>query len=72
MSDDLIAYARGAMKRHALFDSADVAKHGLGAMSDAGWQSVYRSMVAVGALPAGLDLRKGYTLAFVTGHGAAA
>jgi len=72
MSDDLIAYARGAMKRHALFDSADVTKHGLGAMSDAGWQSVYRSMVAVGALPAGLDLRKGYTLAFVTGHGAAA
>jgi NitT/TauT family transport system substrate-binding protein len=72
MTDDLIAFARSAMKRYALFDSADVAKHGLGAMSDAAWTNIYRSGVAAGALPAGLDLRKGYSLAFVTGRGARA
>jgi NitT/TauT family transport system substrate-binding protein len=70
MTDGLIAYAHGAMKRYALFDSSDVARHGLGAMSDAAWQRIAHSMVASGAFPAGLDLRTGYTLDFVTPHGA--
>lgn len=34
-------------------------------MSDARWESFYRDMVAVGALPATLDYRKAYTLEFV-------
>ncbi len=65
MTDGLIAYARTTMKRHGLLASADVTKGGLGAMSDATWQNMYRTMSAVGALPAGLDVRKGYTLEFV-------
>jgi NitT/TauT family transport system substrate-binding protein len=65
MNDALIAYARTAMKRHALCDSDDVRHFGLGAMTDAKWKSIYASMAAVGALPAGIDPRKAYTLQFV-------
>jgi NitT/TauT family transport system substrate-binding protein len=65
MTDGLIAYARSAMKRYGLFESDDVKKGGIGAMSDAMWKNNYQSMAAIGALPAGVDIRKGYTLAFV-------
>ena len=65
MSDALIAYARATMKRYALCESDDVKKGGLGAMNAAKWQNIYRSMSAVGALPSGIDVRKGYTLEFV-------
>jgi NitT/TauT family transport system substrate-binding protein len=64
-TDDAIAYARGAMKRYGLFDSDDVKRGGLGAMSDAKWNGIYRSLAAVGALPKGVDIRKAYTLEFV-------
>ncbi len=65
MTDDLIAYARSAMKQYRLFESDDVTKGGLGAMSDAAWHNLYRSMSAVGALPTGIDISKGYTLEFI-------
>jgi NitT/TauT family transport system substrate-binding protein len=65
MSDGLIAYARDTMKRRGIYTSDDVRRGGLGAMTDAHWQRIYRSMADVGALPAGLDIRKGYTLEFV-------
>jgi NitT/TauT family transport system substrate-binding protein len=65
MNDGLIAYARRAMRQHALYDSDDVRRGGLGAMSGARWAAVYRTMAGVGALPAGIDVRKAYTLAFV-------
>jgi NitT/TauT family transport system substrate-binding protein len=65
MTDGMIAYARNTMKRRGIYTSADVTKGGLGAMTDARWQSIYRSMADVGALPAGLNVRAGYTLEFV-------
>ena len=65
MTDDAIAYARAAMQKAAIFESRDVAKGGLGAMTDAHWSSIYDSMADVGAIPKGLDPRKGYTLQFV-------
>ena len=65
MTDDRIAFALATMKRNAIFTSSDVAKGGAGAMSDAHWKSIYDSMSDVGAIPGGLDVRKGYTLQFV-------
>jgi NitT/TauT family transport system substrate-binding protein len=65
MSPEKIAYAIAAMKRHNIFSSSDVDKGGVGAMSDARWKAIYDAMVAAGAMPAGLDIRKGYTLKFV-------
>jgi NitT/TauT family transport system substrate-binding protein len=64
-TDEKIAYAMAAMKKHGIFDSDDVKKGGLGAMSDAQWQRIYDGLVASSAMPAGLDIRKGYTLRFV-------
>jgi NitT/TauT family transport system substrate-binding protein len=61
----LLDYARSAMKHYGLFDSADVRKGGLGAMSDGAWSAMYQMMSRIGALPAGIDVRKGYTLEFV-------
>jgi NitT/TauT family transport system substrate-binding protein len=60
-----IAYAHAVMKQYALFDSDDVKAGGVGAMSHAQWQRIYEGLVAVDALPPGLDVRKGYTLQFV-------
>jgi NitT/TauT family transport system substrate-binding protein len=68
MTDGLIAYARSTQKAHALLESDDVKRGGLGAMSAARWETIYRSMAAVGALPGGIDIRNGYTLDFVN-HG---
>ncbi len=65
MTDGMIAYARDIMKRRGIYTSDDVRQGGLGAMTDAHWQRIYKSMADVGALPAGLDIRKGYTLEFV-------
>lgn len=65
MSEEKIAFARDAMKRAAIFDSPDVRAGGPGAMSHAQWNAVYEAMVAAGAMPAGVDPKKGYTLQFV-------
>ncbi|HZZ11598.1 MAG TPA: ABC transporter substrate-binding protein [Paraburkholderia sp.] len=65
MSDAKIAYSIDAMKRYGIVDSGDAQAFGPGAMTDARWKRFYDSMVAAAALPAGLDIRKGYTLQFV-------
>jgi NitT/TauT family transport system substrate-binding protein len=65
MTPEKIAYAIAAMKRHNIFASSDVDKGGLGAMSDARWKTIYDAMASSGVLPAGMDIRKGYTLKFV-------
>lgn len=65
LTDEKIQYALAAMKRHAIFESDDVKKGGLGAMSDAQWQRIHQTLVAAQALPADLDIKKGYTLRFV-------
>ena len=53
------------MRERGLADSADTRGGKYGAMSDARWESFYREMVAVGALPPTLEYRKAYTLQFV-------
>jgi len=65
MSDDKIAYAIDVMKKSKLLMSADAEQLGLGAMTAKRWHSFYDDMVKVGAMPAGLDIDRLFTLKFV-------
>lgn len=65
MSDALLAYSIAKMKQYGIVDSGDTMKLGIGAMTDARWQNFYDKMVKAGAVKAGLDYKRGYTLKFV-------
>ncbi len=64
-TDDRIRYALKVLNEHGIVMSGDAVTGGIGAMTDARWQGFYDSMVDVGVLPAGLDVKQAYTLAFV-------
>lgn len=64
MSNDKIAYAIDALKRYGIVETAETKSFGIGAMTDARWKHFQDDMVAAGAQPAGLDVKRGYTLQF--------
>jgi NitT/TauT family transport system substrate-binding protein len=72
LTDEKAAYALGALKQYAICTSDDVRQGGYGAMSEARWKAVYEGLVAAGAMQAGVDFRKAYTLKFVNKRVAAA
>jgi NitT/TauT family transport system substrate-binding protein len=65
MNDALIAYGVAKIKEYGIVDSGDSKKDGIGAMTDGRWQDFYDTMVKAGLYPAGMDIRKAYTLQFV-------
>lgn len=65
LTDEKIAYAIGVLRSARILESDEVARGGIGAMTDARWKAFYEEMAAVGALPAGLDPSKAYTTQFV-------
>jgi NitT/TauT family transport system substrate-binding protein len=65
MANDKIAYALDAMKKYGIVETSESKSLGIGTMSDARWKRFYDDMVAAGAQPAGLDVKRGYTLQFV-------
>ena len=65
MTDDLLAYAHDAMKRHGIVVSGDAITLGIGAMTDARWKDFFETMVKAGVFKASLDYRRAYTLGFV-------
>jgi NitT/TauT family transport system substrate-binding protein len=65
MPADLLAFGRKTLIDRGIVDSGDAKTLGIGAMTDARWQAFYRSMVAVGVYPAGVDLKQAYTTRFV-------
>ncbi len=65
MSDDQIAYSIRKMKECGVVDSGDSKQLGIGAMTNARWQSFCQSLVQAGVVPADLDIKKAYTLQFV-------
>lgn len=65
MTDALLAYGRDALKKNGILQSGDAAKLGIGAMTAARWQSFYDSTQSEGLYPAGLDVSRAYSLAFV-------
>jgi len=65
MSDALLAYSVGAMKKYGIVDSGDALNLGVGAMTEARMKDFFDEMVRAGVVKPGLDYRKGYTLQFV-------
>ncbi len=53
------------MKKFGIVDSGDAEKLGIGAMTDQRMQSFYDKMVKAKVMPAGIDIKKSYTLDFV-------
>jgi NitT/TauT family transport system substrate-binding protein len=68
MSDELLAYGRRMMIEHGIVDSGDALSMGIGAMTPGRWQEFYRTMVAVGVYPDGIDVDKAYVTDFVDHH----
>jgi NitT/TauT family transport system substrate-binding protein len=65
MTDEQIAFSIEQLKKFGIVDSGDSGKLGIGAMTDARIQSFYDKMVKAKVAPAGIDIKKAYTLAFV-------
>ena len=65
MSDDLLAYSVAKMKEYGIVDSGDSLTLGVGAMTEARSKDFFDKMVHAGAVKAGIDYRKAYTLQFV-------
>ena len=65
MTDALLAYSIAKMKEFGIVDSSDSIKLGIGAMTDARWNSFFDKMVHAGVVKSGLDLKRAYTLQFV-------
>jgi NitT/TauT family transport system substrate-binding protein len=53
------------LKKFGIVDSGDTEKLGIGAMTDEHIQSFYDKMVKAKIMPAGIDIKKSYTLDFV-------
>ncbi len=65
MTDDLLAYSVGAMKKYGIVDSDDALSLGVGAMTDARMKAFFDEMVRAGVVKPSVDYRKAYTLQFV-------
>ena len=53
------------MNANGIVLSGDATTLGIGAMTDARWGSFYKTMTDVGVFPAGIDLKKAYSLEFI-------
>jgi NitT/TauT family transport system substrate-binding protein len=65
MPDDVIAFGTRMMNEAGIVRSGDAATLGIGAMTEARWQSFHRAMAESGVLPAALDWRQAFDLSFV-------
>lgn len=65
MTEGQIAYSIEAMKAYGIVDSGDALELGIGAMTDARWQSFFEKAVRLGIVEPDLPWREGYTLRFV-------
>ena len=65
MTEALLAYGRGALKKNSILTAGDAATLGIGAMTDARWAGFFAAVADEGLYPKGLDWRRAYTLRFV-------
>jgi NitT/TauT family transport system substrate-binding protein len=65
MTDAKIVYAIRVMNEQGIVTSGDALTMGIGAMTEARWQSFYEGMRDVGLYPAGMDFRRAFSLDFV-------
>jgi NitT/TauT family transport system substrate-binding protein len=65
MDDAKIAYAIKVMNERGIVRSGDALRLGIGAMTDERWTRFYTQMTQAGVFPAGIDVRKAYSLEFI-------
>ena len=65
MPEELMAYGLRAMRERGIVQSNEALTLGVGAMTDERWDRFYAIMRETGVYPAGLDIRRGYSLDFV-------
>ena len=65
IDQEKLAYALDVMGKYGIVRSGDATTLGIGAMTDARWARFYETMVASGVFPAGIDVKKAYSLDFV-------
>ena len=65
MDQEKIDYALKVMNDRGIVVSGDAKTLGIGAMTDARWASFYKTMSEAGVVPAGVDVKKAYSLDFV-------
>jgi len=65
MDQEKIDYAVKVMNANGIVLSGDALTLGVGAMTDARWGSFYKTMTEAGVFPAGIDLKKAYSLEFI-------
>jgi NitT/TauT family transport system substrate-binding protein len=64
-TQDLMEFARKAVKDLKIIDDGDAKTMGIGAMTDARWERVTKAATDSGFFPAGKDYKAAYTLQFV-------
>jgi NitT/TauT family transport system substrate-binding protein len=65
MTQDVIDQARAKMKSYGIVDGGDATAGGIGAMTDARWQTFFDMAAGQGVYPKTLDYKKAYTLQFL-------
>lgn len=65
MDQEKIDYALKVMTERGIVQSGDALTLGIGAMTDVRWASFYKTMTEAGVFPAGIDLKKAYSLEFI-------
>lgn len=65
MDQDKLDYATRVLREYGIVQSGDALTLGIGAMTDARWERFYKTMSAAGVFPAGVDVKKAYSLEFV-------
>lgn len=65
MTDEQLAYGLEKIQEYGLLTSGDAETLGIGAMTDARWQSFFNTMVEAGVYDAAIDHTQAYTLQFV-------
>jgi NitT/TauT family transport system substrate-binding protein len=68
MTPDLLNYGYTQLKARGIVDSGDAKTLGIGAMTDARWESFFNQMAATGLYDKSMNFKAGYTLQFVD-HG---
>lgn len=65
MDQAKLDYAHKVMNEKGIVLSGDALTLGIGAMTDARWSEFYKQMTEAGVFPAGIDIKKAYSLEFI-------
>ena len=66
MTPELLANAREQMRNYGIVESGEAKTAGIGVMTDARWAEFFRVAAEQGVYPKDLDVKRAYTLEFVT------